>query len=55
VAQGDLRVSDQLLNAAIDHPAADAYDALLVKRLRRLRAARRLQRTARARLSSQRR
>jgi hypothetical protein len=36
----------QLLNAAIDHPAADAYDALLVKRLRRLRDARRSSRTA---------
>lgn len=36
----------QLLNAAIDHPAAEAYDALLVRRLRRLRAARQRQRSA---------
>lgn len=37
----------QRLNAAIDHPAADAYDALGVRRLRRLRAARAAQRSAR--------
>lgn len=37
----------QLLNATIDHPAADAYDALGVRRLRRLRAARAQQRSAR--------
>ena len=36
----------QLLNAAIDHPAADAYDALGVRRLRRLRAARAQRRSA---------
>lgn len=30
----------QLLNALIDHPDAEAYDPMLVKRLRRLRAAR---------------
>lgn len=36
----------QRLNAAIDHPGADAYDALGVRRLRRLRAARAEQRSA---------
>lgn len=30
----------QILNGLIDHPAAEVYDAMLVKRLRRLRAAR---------------
>lgn len=37
----------QRLNAAIDHPAAPAHDPLLVNRLRRLRAARSQQRSAR--------
>src|SRR6195952_3124554 len=37
----------QLLNALIDSPAALAADPLLVKRLRRLRAARQRQRSAR--------
>ena len=37
----------QVLNALIDHPAALAYDPLLVKRLRRLRAARQRARSAR--------
>lgn len=37
----------QLLNTLIDLPAALAYDALLVKRLRRLRSARQRQRAAR--------
>lgn len=36
----------QVLNALIDRPAALAYDALLVHRLRRLRAARARQRSA---------
>lgn len=40
----------QVLNALIDVPAALAYDSLTVKRLQRLRAARREQRSARARL-----
>lgn len=37
----------QVLNALIDTPAALAYDAMLVKRLRRLRASRQKQRSAR--------
>jgi hypothetical protein len=37
----------QVLNALIDQPAALAYDPLLVKRLRRLRAARQRARSAR--------
>ncbi len=37
----------QLLNALIDTEAALAYDPLLVKRLRRLRATRQKERTAR--------
>ena len=37
----------QVLNALIDSPAALAYDPLLVKRLRRLRAARQRARSAR--------
>ncbi|MEJ7630520.1 MAG: DUF3263 domain-containing protein [Nocardioidaceae bacterium] len=37
----------QVLNALIDKPAALAFDPLLVKRLRRLRAARQRQRSAR--------
>jgi len=37
----------QTLNALIDTEAALAYDPLLVKRLRRLRAARQKERTAR--------
>ena len=37
----------QRLNALIDRPEAMAYDALLVRRLRRLRAARARQRDAR--------
>ncbi|MBK9696352.1 MAG: DUF3263 domain-containing protein [Propionibacteriaceae bacterium] len=37
----------QLLNALIDTEAALAYDPLLVKRLRRLRASRQKERTAR--------
>jgi hypothetical protein len=36
----------QVLNALIDEPAALAYDPLLVKRLRRLRASRQRQRSA---------
>ncbi|NUO57289.1 MAG: DUF3263 domain-containing protein [Hamadaea sp.] len=39
----------QVLNALIDHPAALEFDAQLVNRLRRLRDARRAQRTARKR------
>src|SRR6478752_9045419 len=37
----------QLLNALIDEPAALAHDPMLVKRLRRLRATRQRQRSAR--------
>jgi Protein of unknown function (DUF3263) len=37
----------QVLNALIDKPEAIAFDPLLVKRLRRLRAARHRQRSAR--------
>ena len=37
----------QLLNRIIDDPAAEAYDPMLVKRLRRLRAQRQRQRAAR--------
>lgn len=37
----------QVLNAAIEHPAALARDPLLVRRLQRLRAARARQRSAR--------
>ena len=37
----------QVLNALIDRPEAMAYDPLLVKRLRRLRAARQRARSAR--------
>jgi hypothetical protein len=37
----------QVLNALIDRPEAIAFDPLLVKRLRRLRAARQRQRSAR--------
>ncbi|TQN27629.1 uncharacterized protein DUF3263 [Haloactinospora alba] len=37
----------QLLNALVDRPEALAFDPLTVKRLRRLRANRRRQRTAR--------
>jgi hypothetical protein len=37
----------QVLNALIDKPGALAFDPLLVKRLRRLRAARQRQRSAR--------
>jgi hypothetical protein len=37
----------QVLNALIDRPEALVYDPLLVKRLRRLRAARQRQRSAR--------
>jgi hypothetical protein len=37
----------QVLNALIDRPEAIAFDPLLVKRLRRLRAARHRQRSAR--------
>jgi hypothetical protein len=37
----------QVLNALIDQPAALAYDPLLIKRLRRLRAARQRARSAR--------
>jgi len=37
----------QVLNALIDRPEALAFDPLLVKRLRRLRAARQRQRSAR--------
>lgn len=37
----------QVLNGLIDQPAALAYDPLLVKRLRRLRAARQRARSAR--------
>lgn len=40
----------QRLSAVLDQPAADAYDALNVRRLRRLRDARRNQRTAGARI-----
>lgn len=35
----------QVLNAALDEPGALAYDPLLVRRLQRLRAARRVQRS----------
>ena len=42
----------QLLNRVIDDPLAEAYDPMLVKRLRRLRASRQRQRAAR-RLGSQ--
>jgi hypothetical protein len=42
----------QLLNRVIDDPSAEAYDPMLVKRLRRLRASRQRQRAAR-RLGSQ--
>jgi hypothetical protein len=42
----------QLLNRVIDAEEAEAYDPMLVKRLRRLRAARQRQRAAR-RLGSQ--
>ncbi|MGH8861862.1 MAG: DUF3263 domain-containing protein [Jatrophihabitantaceae bacterium] len=38
---------DQVLNALIDTPAALAADPMLVKRLRRLRASRQRQRSAR--------
>ncbi|MFC4562755.1 DUF3263 domain-containing protein [Nocardiopsis mangrovi] len=37
----------QLLNGLVDRPEALAFDPMTVKRLRRLRAARRRQRTAR--------
>jgi hypothetical protein len=37
----------QMLNALLDHPAALAYDPVLVKRLRRLRATRARARTGR--------
>jgi len=37
----------QRLNVIIDFPEADAYDALLARRLRRLRAARKRQRDSR--------
>ncbi len=37
----------QLLNALIDDPDAMAFDPMLVKRLRRLRSARRQERSAR--------
>ncbi|HEX7354257.1 MAG TPA: DUF3263 domain-containing protein, partial [Mycobacteriales bacterium] len=37
----------QILNALIDNPNALAVDPMLVKRLRRLRAARQRQRSAR--------
>lgn len=37
----------QVLNTAIEHPAALAHDPLLVRRLQRLRAARARQRSAR--------
>ncbi|MFP4635639.1 MAG: DUF3263 domain-containing protein [Nitriliruptoraceae bacterium] len=37
----------QLLNRIIDDPSAEAYDPMLVKRLRRLRAQRQRQRAAR--------
>lgn len=37
----------QVLNALIDRPESQAFDPLLVKRLRRLRAARQRQRSAR--------
>ncbi|GAA1075095.1 DUF3263 domain-containing protein [Nocardiopsis composta] len=37
----------QLLNGLVDRPEAQAFDPLTVKRLRRLRADRRRQRTAR--------
>ena len=37
----------QVLNALIDNPAALAHDPMLVKRLRRLRASRQRQRSAR--------
>jgi hypothetical protein len=37
----------QVLNALIDRPESLAFDPLLVKRLRRLRAARQRQRSAR--------
>jgi Protein of unknown function (DUF3263) len=37
----------QLLNRAIDHPAAVIYDPMLVRRLRRLREVRRRRRSAR--------
>ena len=37
----------QVLNTLIDDPAALAYDPMLVKRLRRLRASRQRQRSAR--------
>ena len=36
----------QILNALIDRPEALAYDPMLVKRLRRVRASRRLARSA---------
>jgi hypothetical protein len=36
----------QLLNRAVDHPAALAYDPMLVRRLRRLRDSRRRTRVA---------
>lgn len=42
----------QLLNAALDKPAALAHDPLLVKRLRRLRSARQRQRYAPTRLGA---
>ncbi|MBW3085520.1 hypothetical protein KEM60_01720 [Austwickia sp. TVS 96-490-7B] len=37
----------QVLNALLDEPAALAHDPMLVKRLRRMRAARQRQRSAR--------
>jgi hypothetical protein len=37
----------QVLNALIDSPAALAYDPMLIKRLRRMRASRQRARTAR--------
>jgi Protein of unknown function (DUF3263) len=37
----------QVLNALIDHPAALAFDPMLVKRLQRMRAARQRARSAR--------
>ena len=37
----------QVLNALLDNPAALAHDPMLVKRLRRLRASRQRQRSAR--------
>jgi hypothetical protein len=42
----------QVLNVLIDRPAALAFDPLLVNRLRRLRSARQLARSARRRLHS---